>query len=157
MTEWVKTKLKRSGGREWPYYSGKKHRIIIEKYIKSDENEGGLIDYKFFCFNGKVEYCLICTERFSDKGIKKGFFDSNLKPIKYEIPEYELKDYKMDNDVFLQLKEVTEKLSKKFPHVRVDLYYTSNKIIFGELTFYGASGYIDYKDFDFELGKKFNV
>ena len=36
----------RDAGREWPYYSGKNHRIIIEKYIESKEAEGGLIDRK---------------------------------------------------------------------------------------------------------------
>ena len=52
--EWVKIDAhNKSGGREWPYYSGKNHRIIIEAMLPSNIDEGGLIDYKFFCFNGE--------------------------------------------------------------------------------------------------------
>ena len=37
MKQWVSTPLKKSGGREWPYYFGKKHRILIEEYIDSSD------------------------------------------------------------------------------------------------------------------------
>lgn len=48
-------------------------------------------------------------------------------------------------------------LSEDFPHVRVDLYNINGKIFFGELTFYDASGYVDYGNFDFVLGNKFKL
>jgi hypothetical protein len=52
-----------------------------------------------------------------------------------------------------------EKLSKKFPHVRVDLYSIEGNIIFGELTFFNASGYMKFEPdkFDYELGEKFKL
>ena len=53
--------------------------------------------------------------------------------------------------------EYAEKLSKPFPHVRVDFYNIDGKIIFGELTFFTNSGYIpfDPDSFDYEMGKAF--
>ena len=53
--------------------------------------------------------------------------------------------------------EYAEKLSKPFPHVRVDFYNIDGTIIFGELTFFTNSGYIpfDPDSFDFEMGKAF--
>ena len=36
---------------------------------------------------------------------------------------------------------VAAKLSAGIPHVRVDLYYSNNKIYFGELTFFDSSGF----------------
>ena len=80
-----------------------------------------------------------------------------MNPIEFEIPGYELREYHLKKEILIQLVEVAEKLSKNFPQVRVDLYYAMNKIIFGELTFYGASGYIDLKKFDYILGEKFNI
>ena len=51
-----------SPGREWAYH-GIKPKIICEEYLEKDNNND-LIDYKFFCFNGKV-YCLyVIIERF---------------------------------------------------------------------------------------------
>ena len=55
---WIRKPLIRDGGREWPYYSGKKHRIIVEKFIE-DCDYDNLVDYKFFCFNGVVEYVFV--------------------------------------------------------------------------------------------------
>mgnify|MGYP002518970198 CR=1 FL=1 len=42
--------------REWPY-KNVKPRIIAEKYMSDDfteKPERGLIDYKFYCFNGEA-------------------------------------------------------------------------------------------------------
>jgi len=57
------------------------------------------------------------------------------------------------------MKEIAEKLSEDFPHVRVDLYNIKGRVIFGELTFYNASGYTVFKpdEFDFILGEQFKL
>ena len=54
---------------------------------------------------------------------------------------------------------IAEILSNSFPHVRVDFYNVNGKIIFGELTFFNASGYVEFEpdQYDFEMGKKFKV
>lgn len=46
-----------------------------------------------------------------------------------------------------------------YPFVRVDLYFTNNKVVFGEMTFYPWSGYVQFKpdSFDYELGEHFNI
>lgn len=41
---------------------------------------------------------------------------------------------------FNEMLEIARKLSKPFPHVRVDLYEEENKVFFGELTFYHFGG-----------------
>lgn len=57
------------------------------------------------------------------------------------------------------MKSIAEKLSQDFSFVRVDLYWINNKIYFGELTFYPWSGYVQFypDEFDYTLGKKFNI
>ena len=54
--------------------------------------------------------------------------------------------------------KIAEDLSKEFPHVRVDLYNVDGKVVFGELTFFNAGGYMTFTpdEFDYELGKGFN-
>ena len=57
---------------------------------------------------------------------------------------------------FERMKEIAEELSKDFPHVRVDFFNVNGEIIFGELTFYNASGYTRFTpdEFDYKLGEK---
>lgn len=147
---------KRIGGREWPYYSGKKHRIIIEKYIAT-ENE--LVDYKFFCFNGKVEFLYVMGSRVVGKSVKVSIYDKHFikLPVK-RVGDEEYKDV-VEPANFSQMISIAEKLSSSFPHVRVDLYNVNGNILFGELTFYNASGYMAYEpdSFDIEIGKKWDL
>lgn len=159
--KWVSCKAdKKSGGREWPYYSGKSHRIIIEKLLITDE-EDDLPDYKFFCFDGKV-FCSYKMENYAlhhDKG-RLGFFDRDfnlLSAKRLDFPSIEEQPQKPEN--YEKMIEYAEILSKDFPHVRVDFYNINGKIFFGELTFFTASGYISFEpdEFDFELGERFKL
>ena len=73
--EWIGP-VRRSpeGGREWPYYSGKDHRVIIEEYLEPENPSVGLADYKFFCFNGRVEFLYVMGKRvLGKKSVRKPF------------------------------------------------------------------------------------
>lgn len=145
---------RRIGGREWPYYSGKKHRLIIEKLI---ESENKLLDYKFFCFNGRVVFLYVMGERELGKSVKVSIFDRNFN----KMPVKRVGDEECNNvskpEGFKKMIYIAEKLASPFPHVRVDLYNLNGFILFGELTFYNASGYMLYDpdSFDIEIGKEF--
>jgi hypothetical protein len=54
---------------------------------------------------------------------------------------------------------IAKKLSEGFPHVRVDFYNENNMVIFGEMTFYPASGYTRFTPdkIDFYLGSFFSI
>ena len=54
---------------------------------------------------------------------------------------------------------ISQKLSKGFPFVRVDLYCINSEIYFGEMTFYPWTGYVQYNpdSFDYTLGEKFEL
>lgn len=155
LNNWVK---KRSAklGREWAYYDIEP-KIICEKYLEKDENND-LIDYKFFCFNGKA-YCLyVIAERFSDTGIKLGIYDMDFKILPYNREDIQpLTRHMIRPKNFDKMVQIAEDLAKDFTHVRVDFYNVNGKITFGELTFYDGSGYKGFipDEFDFELGNKF--
>ncbi|MGV8148986.1 MAG: ATP-grasp fold amidoligase family protein [Alkaliphilus sp.] len=137
-------------------------RLSHEKnnVIKRDNNND-IPDYKFFCFNGKVKYLYTMIEYVDNH--KKGrcsFFTPKFSKLPYRRSEYKEIDREiLKPDKFDEMIEIAEVLSKDFPHVRVDLYNIRGGIIFGELTFYNASGYTVFNpdEFDFILGKEFTL
>lgn len=157
MWEWVRANTKSNFGREW-VYDGRRHRIIIDKYI-DPECEEGLIDYKFFCFNGKVSHEIVISDRFT--GEKLDLYTTTWKRMK--VAQSDCPNQREQNlpkpENFDEMLKIAETLSKPFPHVRVDLYNIHGKILFGELTFFSASGYYIFTPdkFDFWLGNKFEL
>ncbi|WP_195438754.1 ATP-grasp fold amidoligase family protein [Parabacteroides goldsteinii] len=148
---------KKSPGREWAYYGIKRQIIVEQLLINNDRPNIDIDDYKFLCFNGKVKYIWIDIDR--NICHKRNFYDTNWKKIDVEC-EYPTSDKNITPPPMLsEMIDLAEKLSKDFPHVRVDLYNVNHKIIFGELTFYSSSGYTSFipDNFDFELGKLFDT
>ena len=157
--EWVSQKHRqKGGGREWPYYGGKEHRIIIEKFIDADPERGGLIDYKFFCFHGKTAFIYVIADRIMGKVAKLGIYDPefHLLPVS-RCDEEALSRAIPKPENFDEMKRIAEMLASDFPEARIDLYSQDHKVLFGEITFYDGSGYMkfDPDNFDFEIGEKF--
>jgi len=122
------------------HYKKIKRKIIGEKFI---ESENSLLpnDYKFYCFNGKAEYVMICSDR--DKGDTKFyFFDRNWNLAKLNKRSQNLpEDFTIEKPEMMdKMFEYADKLSQNFSVVRVDLYTTGKKIFFGELTFTPSAG-----------------
>lgn len=55
--------------------------------------------------------------------------------------------------------DVASKLSKGFPHIRVDLYNCNGRIYFGELTFFHFSGATPFepREWDYKFGEYLNL
>lgn len=112
-------------------------------------------DYKFMCFNGKVECLFVCSERNSADGLKVTFFDRdwNLLPFTRHYPKSEKEIQRPVN--LEQMIEIAEKLSANLPFVRIDLYYVDGRIYFGEYTFFPGNGIEEFNpdEWDLRLGK----
>ena len=145
------------GGREWVYYKIRP-RIIAEKLIHTNDND--LVDYKFFCFNGKA-YCLyVINGRKLGEEIKLGIFDMEFNQLPYfRGDENMMTSAPVKPENFGKMVKIAETLSEYFPHARVDLYNVKGIIIFGELTFFDGSGYQNYEsdEYDFILGDQFKL
>ncbi len=124
--------------REWPY-KNVKPRIIAEKYME-DESGYELKDYKFFCFNGKVNAMFIATDRNAETETCFDFFDCNFNhmPVINGHPNTK-KEIKKPLG-FEKMIELAEKLSSGIPQVRIDFYDINGNIYFGEITFFHWSG-----------------
>ena len=131
-------------GREWPY-KNVKPRIIAEKYMV-DESGYDLKDYKFFCFDGKVKLCMIERDRAKGRnGHAVDFFDRNFEHQNITVDGYpnSVQAYKKPAN-YDEMIAISEKLAKNIPHIRVDLYNINGRCYFGELTFFQASGSIQF-------------
>lgn len=139
--------------REWPYKQVKP-RIIAEKYMV-DESGYELKDYKFFCFDGKVELLFIATDRGSKtEETKFDFFDADFNHLPFTNGHPNATKPSVRPKGFDKMKEIAAILSKGHPHLRVDLYDINGKIYFGELTFYHWSGMTPFVpiEWDYKLG-----
>lgn len=147
LNDWLKLKF------GWPYephYLRIKPRIIAEELLDATKQpivSTSLIDYKCFCMNGKVELIWACYNR-SKEGVK---VDTHYPDWSYH-PElsvftayYQDGENKLPAPVNLhEMLEVSAKLSKEFPEVRIDYYEVDGKLYFGEMTFTSATGIMDF-------------
>ena len=129
--------------REWPYKNVDR-KILAEALLEEStpaKNNTDLPDYKFYCFNGEPIYCQVIRDRRSKETID--FYDmewshmpfvglnpvvtNGLNPVAKPICLHEMID-------------ISRNLSLGIPFSRIDLYVINDKIFFGEITFYPASG-----------------
>lgn len=128
------------------HYRDIKPKIIIEKYIENQLSGGDLYDYKFWCFNGRVEYIQFLSERNLD-GLKMAFYDRNWRKqdFVYSYP-LDAKNIPAPDNLDKMI-ELAETLSKNFGHVRVDFYRLDDGTVYlGEMTFTSASGLCKWND-----------
>jgi hypothetical protein len=150
-TRWLKTNYY---DRTFEYvYKEMTPRIIVEKYL-SDETGKPPKDYKFFCFDGQVRLIQVDLDRFGVH--KQNFYDENLEFVDEQI--WCDNDAEHINDLPVNIErmiEIAQKLSKPFPHVRVDLYNIDKKIIFGELTFFHLGGLTKFRSerLEYQMGQ----
>lgn len=134
-------------GREWPY-KNVKPMIICEQYLVEREKQSSIIDYKFYCFNGKPEFCQVIRNRGANETID--FYDMEWNHMDFTGLHYPKKPYPHSKgkhprpDKYSLMIEIARKLSKEMNFIRVDLYYVQDRIFFGELTFYPLSGFGEF-------------
>lgn len=135
------------------HYTRIPHRVIAEELLindsESEKYSSTLIDYKIWCCNGKAQFVWVCMNRFvrNKDGAEVMTYDRewNAHPEYCRItPDFSLADLMPKPAGYDHMLEVAEKLSAKFPIVRVDLYNLNGKIYFGEMTFTSYGGIMDY-------------
>ena len=151
----LKERLKNNGywyGREWPYKNVKPF-IIAEKYME-DSISKDIKDYKFFCFNGSMEFFDIDIDRFIEH--RANYYDrnGNFLPFgkTYCPPDY-TKKIEMPKNLDKMI-ELAETISHNTVLSRIDFYEIDGQVYFGEITFYPGSGFSPFTDekWDYKLG-----
>ena len=138
-----------------PHYSPIKGRIICEKYLGGD-----MTDYKFFCFNGKIEFMYI-VKRAADK--RNTLYTTCFYEDGTQAPFKRTEHSKISDPIlpfgFEEMKEMSLTLSRSFPFVRVDWFEVDSRIYFSELTFTpgGAMLKLDPPEYDGKLGELLDI
>ena len=129
-------------------------RIIVSEYMEEPGRES-LTDYKFYCFSGELKYFMVSYGEF-DHNVKNHKFDPNWNSIDHLFKKKQAiaPDSIKRPQNFDKMVEIAEKLSKPFHHARVDLYNIEGRIVFGEITFYSAGGFVHIasEEMDKEIG-----
>lgn len=143
-------------GREW-HYGEMKPSIVCEKYL--EDNSGGLMDYKFYCFDGEPKFMQLNVDRGLPTATQNYYdLDWNLLPFgkthKHNPNIVAEKPAKFDEMVRL-----AAELSKSFPYVRMDFYEANGRVYFGEFTFFPCSGMPDFipSEWDDKVGDMLNL
>lgn len=130
-------------GREWPYLNVPP-KVFAEPYME-DSATHELRDYKVFTFNGEAKLLLIASER-QKPGVdtKFDFYDMNLEHVDMRNQHENAAIPPEPPQSFPIMKELAEKISKGFVHLRVDFYEVDGKVYIGELTLYHGSGIMTF-------------
>ena len=156
LNKWLKIHYAFVNGLELQYELTKP-AIVIEKYLSINDD---LPDYKFFCFDGKIEFAWIDEGRYSEKHWRTIFDPYNTSHIfQFKFGDFDSKEKANIPNNFSEMVSIAEKLCEDYPFVRVDLYNVDGKIYFGELTFTSGSGFrnIDPIEADYELAKLIRI
>lgn len=137
-------------------YKNIKPKLIVEQYLEADTDAEdssvkGLVDYKFYCFNGEPHFLYI----------SKGLEDHRTARISYATLEWEKADFhRHDYMEFEQLPpqpacfekmiELSRILARGHYFLRVDFYEVNEKVYFGELTFYPGNGMTLFEPEEYE-------
>ena len=138
-------------------YSKICRKVIAEELINTD-NGDDLNDYKFFCFDGKPEFC----KYISNRSVKKydDYFSEQWEKLDMSGTMSGHSPETIDKPLnYSRMWEIAEILSEGFPFVRVDLYNDKGRILFGEMTFtpYGGFQKFNPASLDDILGEKIHL
>ena len=122
----------------------------------SDKTQPELVDYKFYCFDGKPEFLYVSSGLEDHSSAKMMFLTIDWQPAPFHRPDFKVfeeipeKPSKYDEMLF-----IAEKLSQGFPFLRVDLYQINGNVYFSELTLIPCAGYMKFipNYYDKEVGK----
>lgn len=155
LNNWFKSKNMLCNSLCRAYHSGIP-RIIAEKYIENAKDQ--LFDYKFYCFDGKPFCIETCMERFLGGVPPFTFYDLDWKKMDVQSGNHPHTNVPKPKH-FDEMLELSKRLSKGFPHVRVDFFDTDDKLYVAEMTLYTAGGYQKYTpdSFNVKMGELFRL
>lgn len=143
-----------------PHYLRIQPKLIAEKMLQPADGSS-LVDYKFYCFNGKP-YCIMTA---SNRDHNTHQADFNIFDLEWNRrPEVMFSYFKNDVEVrkphhLNEMIEYARKISQGQPQARIDFYEVNGEVYFGEMTMTSFAGKARLFTDDFlkELGSQFSV
>lgn len=127
-------------------------KIIAEKYL---ESKTGLIDYRFYCFNGEPKQIWVDIFSGTPKHLRC-IYDTNWNKLDLQCGWPDGSEYLSDKPANLEkMIYFSRILSKDFSFVRVDFFESEGKLYMGEMTFIpmNGTGAFEPQSWDYKLGE----
>lgn len=127
------------------HYFSIKPVVICEEFI-SDSSGVFPMDYKIHCAHGQPIYIQACYDRNEKSPGKRIIYDTNWNDLNFVIENdnhFACEGLPRPRNLEKML-EVATILSSGFEYVRVDLYDTGEKVLFGEVTLTPMGGWLGY-------------
>ncbi|MHA3022055.1 ATP-grasp fold amidoligase family protein [Mycobacterium sp. BMJ-28] len=139
---------------EWGYSEATPALLLEEKILTADGAPPP--DYKFFVFDGQVQFVQVNRGRFGDQTAT--FLDAewNRLPVRWRIRP--VADEQRPAELATMM-EIAGILGAGWDFIRVDLYAVDGDVWFGEYTPYPGGGLLRYKpkQFDLESGRHWKL
>ena len=120
------------------HYKDISPRVMAEEHMGASGKD--FLDYKFWCFHGRVEF-IKTLNIVNGEVIEECCYDREWRKTPFQAYGRKIKPDFDKPALLKEMMEVSEKLSKEFKFVRVDLYQQGkDKIKFGEMTFTPGNG-----------------
>lgn len=143
------------------YYYGVHPKVYVEEYLKEAADE--VDDYDVFCFHGEPKFIYVKTAHF-ENGVNRFGYPVSFYTTDWKYLDAKYRDFPSRRDLKkpLHLKEMLEisrKLSKDFPFVRVDFFENQRKLYVAEFSFAPWAGLSPFEpeSFDYEMGKWLDI
>lgn len=133
-------------GREWVYRS-LVPRVVCERYL-TDDGGPGLTDYKVHCFDGVARLVQVDVARQGEH--QMGFLTPEWELLRVGKAVPRLKEMPRLPERLHEMLDLSERLSRGQPLVRVDWYQSAGQLIFGEMTFLPGRGLSAFSNPAFE-------
>ena len=147
--------------REWPY-KNVQPRILAEQYMEDKTlSSSGLVDYKFFCFNGNPKLLYVSRGLDNHPTAEISFYGMDGIEKEYHRNDYKPYHNAIMPSNFDEMKSIAKRIAAEVdsPFVRIDLYSINGGIFFSEITLSPCSGMIPFEPMnaDMELGKELHI
>lgn len=136
---------------EWAYKSIQP-RLFAEAHLSPDA--GSPVDYKLFCFDGRVKYLKVILNLSGENGAEctSRFYTPDWEPIHVEEGQRNFPHGAIARPANLErMIEASERLGDGLDFIRVDLYDVDGEVYFGELTNYHNAAVYRYDPPEFDL------
>lgn len=135
------------------WYYGVIPRVLIEEYIK-ELGDGSAKEFKIYCFNGEPKCIGVPQYRF-ENGVKKelikySLYDSKWNYLYVQHGNWPTTDgIKKPKQIDCMI-EISKKLSRQFPFVRVDFFHGDTFLYISEMSFSVTAGFAKFEPVEFE-------
>ncbi|MXP74791.1 hypothetical protein GN277_05170 [Lachnospiraceae bacterium WCA-9-b2] len=131
----------------WVHERSLNNNSIVHVPKEHSGYDKSLMDYKFFCFNGKPQFLYISKGLENHSTAEMTFLDLDWKKTPFQRTDFkQFEEIPPRPMLFDDMKQIAKCLAGAIPFIRVDMYVIRGQIYFSELTFSPCSGFMEFRE-----------